>query len=257
MDIREYSPWDTFSTILSHWWWAVLLALVGGSLGWAIHRLQPPIYEAKAVITVMIDYSQTTPMTEYDQDHAIGIVKAVVLSKEVMEQVEAKAQAQRLSIKALKYGESIYLERKHSVLELIIRSRDPQDAASLANLWAETAYDSLVKAQHSALQARVLRGELVALENCLQLPEASPDRPGLCASYASDELSDRIQNVVFEVGQAETQARGILSIFSFELSQLAESQTQPVAYGVNLLVFSGAMIGLILGLLAISMKWTK
>jgi len=142
-------------------------------------------------------------------------------------------------------------------LELIIRSRDAQDASSLANLWAETAYDSLVKAKQNALQARVLRGELVALEKCLQLPEATPDRPELCASYTSDELPDRIQSVVFEVGQAETQARGILSILSFEISQPAESPTQPVAYGANLLVFSGAMIGLMLGLLAISMKWIK
>ena len=257
MDIKEYSPWDTFANILNHWGWVVLLALIGGSLGWIIHRLQPPVYESKAEITVIIDYSQTAPMTEYDQDHTIGIVKAVVLSKEVIEQVEAKAQAQRLSIKALKYGESIFLERKHSVLELIIRSRDAQDASSLANLWAETAYDSLVKAKQNALQARVLRGELVALEKCLQLPEATPDRPELCASYTSDELPDRIQSVVFEVGQAETQARGILSILSFEISQPAESPTQPVAYGANLLVFSGAMIGLMLGLLAISMKWIK
>lgn len=257
VDIREYSPWDTFSTILSHWWWAVLLALIGGSLGWVLHRLQPPVYEANAVITVMIDYSQTLPMTEYDQDHAIGIVKAVVLSKEVMEQVEANAQAQGLSIKLLKYGDTLFLERKHSVLELIIRDRNPQDASSMANLWAERAYTLLVEAQRSAVQARVLRGEMVTLEKCLQLPEASPDRPALCAIYAIEEVSNRVEMLVSEVGEAEIHARGILPILTFELSQWADVPTQPVIYGANWLIFSGASIGFVVGLLLISIKGIK
>jgi uncharacterized protein involved in exopolysaccharide biosynthesis len=257
VDVREYSPIDTIQNILDHWWWVVLLALIGGGIGWVFHRLQPPIYEAKAVVTVMIDYSQTGPLTEYDQDHAIGIVKAVVLSTDVLGQVVTKAQSQQTPVEALKDGQTIFLDRKHSILEMLVRDANPQNAATLANLWAETAYDTLVEAQRNALQARVLRGQLTTLEKCLQLPVTSPEEPAACSNYPSEDLPDQIQVLASEVQEAEIMAKGILSPLTFEISQRAELPARPVAFGANWLTFSGAMIGFVAGILVISIEGNK
>jgi uncharacterized protein involved in exopolysaccharide biosynthesis len=251
--LREYSPLDTFQSILSHWWWIVLLALAGGGVGWVFHRIQPPVYEARAVLTVMIDYTQTAPLTEYDQDHTIGIVRAVVLSKDVIDRVLVEAQGQQIPIEELEYQRTIFLERKHSVLELIVRDSNPQAAARLANLWAQVAYDTLITAQRDAVQARLLRGQLVAMEKCLQLPSAS-EKPEICSGLTPGELQVRIGSLEPQVQEAEIKTMGIIPPLSFEFSQPASEPDRPVAYRANLLTLSGAMIGLVAGVLIVSSK---
>jgi uncharacterized protein involved in exopolysaccharide biosynthesis len=252
--VREYSPLDTFQNILSHWWWVVLLALIGAGVGWVVHLVSSPVYEAKAVLAVTIDYTQTGAMTEYDQDHTIGVVKAVVLSTDVLGKVLTKAQSQQIPIDALKDGQTIFLDRKHSILELIVRNSNPQNVATLANLWAETAYETLIEAQRNAVQARVLREQLLDLQKCLQLPENSPEKPAICSQSASEDLPRRIQTLVSDVQTAEISAKGIIPPLLFEYSQRAVSPIKPVAYGANWLTFSGAMIGLLIGILWISLK---
>jgi hypothetical protein len=157
-------------------------------------------------------------------------------------------------VEGLEYGSTIFLERKHSVLELIVRDANPQFAAALANLWAETAYETLVEAQGNAVQARVLRGQLIALEKCMQLPVTSPDTPAVCRNYPSEDLPDRIQVLASEVQNAEIGSMGIISPLLFEVSERADLPARPVAYGANWLIFSGAMIGFVLGIFGISVK---
>ncbi len=251
--LKEYSPLDTFQNVLNHWWWIVLLALIGGGVGWIIHRLQPPIYEARAVLTVMIDYSQTGPLTEYDQDHMIGIVRAVVLSKDVIDQVDFEAQEREITIERPEYMHTIFLERRHSVLELIVRGTNPQGVSDLANLWADIAYQTLVDAQHYAVQARVLRGQLIALEKCLQLPAVS-EKPEVCSELTAGEIPLTIQSLEPQVQEAETKTKGIIPPLSFELSQTADEPQAPVAYGANLLALSGAMIGFVAGVGVVSAR---
>jgi uncharacterized protein involved in exopolysaccharide biosynthesis len=251
--LREYSPLDSFQNVLNHWWWIVLLALAGGGVGWIFHRMQPPVYEARAVLTVMIDYTQTAPLTEYDQDHMIGIVKAIVLSKNVIDRVSFESQQQHIQGDGLEYERTIFLERRHSVLELIVRGSNPQVVASLANLWAEIAYDTLIEAQRNAVQARLLRGELIALEGCLRLP-AESEKPEVCSDLPAGEIQTRIQTLEPQVHEVEVITKGIIPPLSFELSQKASEPDAPVAYGANLLTFSGAMIGFLAGVLLVSGK---
>jgi capsular polysaccharide biosynthesis protein len=252
--VREYSPLDTFQNILNRWWLIVLLALIGGGVGWVFHRMQPPTYEARAVLTAIIDYTQTAPLTEYDHDQTIGIVMAVVLSKDVVDETIIKAQNQQVPVQGLEYGSTIFLERKHSVLELIVRDANPQNAAALANLWAETAYKSLVEAQGNAVQARVLRGQLIALEKCMQLPATSSDKPEICSGFPAEDIPMKIQALEPQVQETELRTMGIIPPLFFELSQNAGVPSKPVAYGANMLVLSGAMIGFIAGVLVVSGK---
>jgi hypothetical protein len=254
--LREYSPIETFQTVLGNWWWIVLFALAGGLFGWLFHRLQPPAYEAKAVLTVMIDYTQTAPLTEYDQDHAIGIVKAVVISKEVLDRVVVEAQRQQIPVEGFEYQRTVFLERKHSVLELIVRGSNPQAITSLANLWADIAYETLVQAQRDAVQARLLRGELIAFEKCLQLPAAS-EKPQACSALTASEIRSGIKSLEPQVQAAEIRTKGIIPPLSFELSQRAGEPERPVAFGANLLTLAGAMIGFMAGILVVSGKDKK
>jgi hypothetical protein len=228
----------------------------GGGVGWVFHRLQPPVYEARAVLTVMIDYTQTAPLTEYDQDHTIGIVKSnVVLSKDVLDRDELmEAQQRHIPVETgLSTSARSFLERKHSILELIVRQSNPQAAAALANLWAELAYETLVEAQRDAVQVRLLRGELSALEDCLRLP-AESEKPEVCSDLPAGEIQTRIQTLEPQVHEVEVITKGIIPPLSFELSQKASEPDAPVAYGANLLTFSGAMIGFLAGVLLVSGK---
>ena len=251
--LKEYSPLDTFQNVLNHWWWIVLLALAGGGVGWVFHRLQPPVYEARAVLTVMIDYTQTAPLTEYDHDHTIGIVKAVILSKDVIDQVLLEAREQQITVEGMEYQRTIFLERKHSILELIVRQSNPQVAAALANLWAGVAYETLIEAQRDAVQARLLRGELIALEKCLQLPAAS-EKPEVCSQLTAAEIPNTIQSLEPQVYEAEIKTKGIIPPLAFEFSQRAGVPERPVSFGANSLTLAGAMIGFIAGVFWVSGK---
>jgi capsular polysaccharide biosynthesis protein len=258
--VKEFSPYETFMHAYRYLWLVVLLTILGGLAGFLFHRLQPPVYEASAVIELNIDltqsdFAQVHPLTELEQDQAISAAMAVIASQAVLERVVIAAQAQDIQLDeiSLVLGKNVFLERKHANQILRVRHTRPESAAQIANLWSDQAYQALVEAHTHATRARFLKEYLTALENCPSPQETSLDGPGFCQLQTYEELQTHIQTITEELHQELLSGKGIIPAIRFDQMQSAAIPTAPSSYQSNTLVFSGAAVGFIASTLAISL----
>jgi uncharacterized protein involved in exopolysaccharide biosynthesis len=249
--LREYSPLELFYQTYRRWWLIALLALLGGAVGWFFHRLQPPVYETKAYFAVNIDFAQTGPLTEFQQDHTIGMFKSVMLSPDIFQQVQAAALERQIPVEELTYGKNVFIERLQFVFQLRVRSHDPHLAAAVANLWAETGYQAVQEAHGHAVQAQALRSYLKGLETCTTAGE-TPDAAGLCSKASLAEIQEEVLRVAAQIEEESQLSRGLLAALSFDYTEPAPLPERPVAYGANWLILAGALLGFCLGIMLVS-----
>lgn len=245
--VEEYSPLETFRKAVRLWRLVALLSFAGGALGWGFTYLQPPIYEAKAVIVAQIDFTQTGVLTELEQDQAMGAVLALFVSTPVLQAVMEDAQAEQIPLVGLGYEQNLFLERRRSNLNLKIRDRDPQVAARIANLWAENAYQALLESHQHALNARRIQQMLSPYTGC---PTPAPGETA-CPSLVPEQERPALEA---ELNRELLASNGILPAMIFDLSQAASAPIEPVALRPDLLPLAGALAGFLLGI-AIADIW--
>ena len=248
----EFTPLDTMAHIFSRWWIAIVLAVLGGIIGWAFHFLQPPVYEATAVLTVNIDFPQLE-LSQYEEDVAFNVAEAITGSAAVKDQIVTKALTERISINSAQLERQLFSERKLSVLELHVMDRDPQVAAELANTWALAATDALNNALEHAIQAEQFQHQVDLLEVCLPfLPgmtgsdAKSRPIPKDCGRFSPVETQKVLQSWTEESIQEKQLSLGILPIMEFALTENASIPEKPVLYNQGSLTLVGALIGFIL-----------
>jgi capsular polysaccharide biosynthesis protein len=230
----------------------LLLSLAGGLLGWVAHQVRPPLYEAKAVFTVNINYSQPDVLDKIDNDHyaedlMIVNLMGLIQSADVVNKVVADVAAKNMVFDDLRLGKRLFVERKTSFIELIVRNEDPRVAMDVANQWAETANDQLKEAQVHALRTYTLNQEINNLAECIKL---APDGTGnLCMNLTLQELEAQLQRVQPEL-DAEVQAsRGLEPALMFELSQRASLPNAPAIYNPQLMILAGVLLGFLISLI--------
>ena len=137
----ELSPLSSFQLALHRWWWVTLLTFLGGLAGWGFHTLRPPLFEGVATFTVAIDFSQTGQITEREQDQSINAFQAIIQSPDVIHLVIADLEGRGIPANAADVrtprpptpvfviGQTAFLERRQSLIELHVRNSDPQIAA--------------------------------------------------------------------------------------------------------------------------------
>jgi uncharacterized protein involved in exopolysaccharide biosynthesis len=258
--VKEFSPYDTFMHTYRCLWLVILFTILGGLVGFLFHRLQPPIYEASAMIELNIDltqsdFAQVHPLTELEQDQSISGAMALIASEPVLEQTVIAAQAQGIQFNEanLVLGRNIFLERKHANQILRVRHTHPESAAQIANLWSDQAFEALVEARSHATRARFLKEYLTTLENCPSPQETSLDGPGICQLQTYEELQTHIQTITEELQQELLLGKGIIPAMRFDQIQSAAIPTTPSSFQSNVLVLSGAVLGFIASTLAISL----
>jgi uncharacterized protein involved in exopolysaccharide biosynthesis len=240
--------------ILRRWYLIPLLTLLGGVLGWGIHQIKPPIYEARAVFTVTINYNQPDVLDEIDDDHYAEDVMIVstmgaIQSADVLNQVASEAAQYNISPDDIVLGKRIFIERRTSNVELIVRHQDPQIAMDLANLWAEKALDYLQEAQVHALHTYTLNHEIKNLAACIQL--APSNQSGVCMNLTQAELENQLQKAEAELVVEVQASRGLVPAILFDLSRKAVLPDAPVVYQPQLLIAASAFIGFLLSVIAV------
>ncbi len=236
---------------LKYWWLVVLLTLWGGAVGWLTHRTRPPVYEAQVVFYAAIDFAQfpaTVELTEGDQDEILWGAAAVAISTEVAEQVVSGAQAKGITIDAPTLYRQLTLERKQANWFITIRDSDPEAAAALANLWGENALTALTVAHRHALEAQMLQASLEALNGCLQPAADTGPSLALCEGRPLADIQADIENTVEQLEAARLASQGLFPALVFDLTKKASPPLEPTQYGLNSLVFSGGLIGLLAGI---------
>jgi uncharacterized protein involved in exopolysaccharide biosynthesis len=253
MPDSEFMPAMIWQRIRTRWWLPVALAVLGGLIGWAFHFIRTPVYQATATLTVMMDFTRGE-LTQYEQDYAFNAVGAVVNSSAVMERVVTVAQARSVEIPSAQQGQK-FLEGRQSVWDLHVRSQDPDQAADLANIWAEVSLEVLNTALEHSIQADQLTMQIYRLEACL------PETPGMafplamlkpspkdCSRYSLSEIQAELAARTTALAEERSQTMGILSSFEFALSNPAVTPTEPVVGDPGKMTLAGAAIGVIISL---------
>ncbi|MGE5220888.1 MAG: hypothetical protein ACM3PY_00530 [Omnitrophica WOR_2 bacterium] len=252
---------DAYRGVLSRLWLVVLLAILGGCAGWLFHRLQPPVYEAKAVFSANIDYAQIEKLTEYEQDQTISAVLALMGSTEVVDRVTEQARLQKLPIPALVYNQNMFLERRQSQLQMRYRNPDPKIAAAVVNLWAEAAYERLKEAHQHSVDAHILRNYIDVVKNyplqskdCPPAPLLNPPVPAICGADPPAQIQGNLKYLESRYTGELYNSFGVIEALNFSLSRRASVPATPVAYRQGALTLAGTFIGFLVGIFIANLR---
>ena len=242
MNNQEFSPRASLEQALQRWWVIVLLTVLGGIVGWALHFTRPPLYEATAVITANMNFQRVkdkVKLTLHEEDYAFNAAGAIGTSTAVKDQIIAAAHLSGFPMDMNQLSELMNMERKQSIWELHFRNRVPQTAADLANIWAEKTLQAL----NTALGHAVLADQIQSQIDSFTTSQSTPGSPLL-----SPETQTALQNLSDKLAQEQKLSQGVISIMKFTLSQSASVPQKPVLYNLADLVLAGACIGFILSL---------
>ena len=140
----EFYPIQTINHLLNNWWKIVLWAGIFGILGLAFSYLKPPKYEAEAIFSSTIDYSQINfenlvnergqplEMTQYDLDLALSSVQRIIY--QMKDNALAYAQSLDPNLEAGTFEYNMAVERLHDRWYLRFRHEDPKSP----NQWSIT-----------------------------------------------------------------------------------------------------------------------
>jgi hypothetical protein len=232
---HSFTPYNTLENAFRSWWVIVVLMLLGALLGFVLNQARPPLYEAHAAIAISIDFTRSSDLEDYEEDYVIGIAGAVIASSQVREAVAAQ-----MGLPPAELADRVSFERSYAVWTIRARDPSPQRAAELANLWADQAYQALGDSLEQAMLASRYAGQFDQLERCLE-----PAPPALCRDLG--QLQDHIESIASLEREARLHSQGILPYTLFTLSERAVVPARPAVFDQGLMVLSGALIGLLLG----------
>ena len=184
----EFYPIQTINHLLNNWWKIVLWAGIFGILGLAFSYLKPPKYEAEAIFSSTIDYSQINfenlvnergqplEMTQYDLDLALSSVQRIIY--QMKDNALAYAQSLDPNLEAGTFEYNMAVERLHDRWYLRFRHEDPQIAQSVVNYWAETAMTQLEKEQADSKIEPFVLSSLIARHLTQSTPLPKQEYPG-------------------------------------------------------------------------------
>ncbi len=153
-EMDEFTPVDHFNRLLHLWWLVTLFILLGGVLGFIVHRVRPPVYEATARYFVSIDTQKFPDIKvigkenyQYNEDIALASTEGIIYSPEVTQAVLKEVKAQNIPLTEASFRQNGVIERKHAFWELQYRDPSPATAQTIVNIWATIGYQTMIKAQ--------------------------------------------------------------------------------------------------------------
>jgi len=171
---------DTLNHLLQNWWKITLCVIIFGLLGLAFSFIRPPKYEAQAIFSSTIDYSQLNfdnlvddrnqpyELTQYDLDLALSAVQRILL--QVRNQAIAYARTLDPTLDSGTFEQNMRLERLHDRWYLRYRHQDPLIAQSIVNHWAELGAAQLAEEQASGKVESFVLASLIAEANLPNQP---------------------------------------------------------------------------------------
>jgi LPS O-antigen subunit length determinant protein (WzzB/FepE family) len=168
----ELDPLQSLKNLLRHWWKIILIAYVFSLVGLVASYLMPAKYQAGAVFSSSIDFTQINfenlsgeneqplTFTQYDEDLAVQVVQRFL----IQEQASALAFAKTLdsSIDAAAFNRDSQIQRYHAEWYLRYRHANPEIAQQIVNYWANEAFEALQAAQANGQAESFVIVDLVA-----------------------------------------------------------------------------------------------
>lgn len=230
------------------WWLVAACMLLGSAAGWGVGRVQTPVYQAAAEITVSIDFTRTGALTDAEEDFAVGVVGDLIQSDTVFETVFQQAQAAYGELGREALRQRLSADRYYNVWRMRAWDEDPQRAADLVNAWGRAAYTALSEAVGHAQTAYQWETYLDGLTGCVGQSVGVEPAPAECRQWELDELQNEIQRVGQILRAEKDAAQGIVPWSAYSEVRQAEVPTVPMRGTTAVLMVCGALLGALVGI---------
>jgi uncharacterized protein involved in exopolysaccharide biosynthesis len=256
---EDISPRDSLEHALRYWWVIAMTMIIGGIVGWSIARFSAPVYEARAGYRVTLDEDavlaeaqKTNPSAELTYELKAPYLTPVALmfyDPEVRSAVEELAQEEELDFPedGFRSGQ-LNLDQRRSDWSIIVRHRDSETAAKIANLWVVIADEQLQKAHAQAALAESLKVQMSLITHCFL--NSSLTEGNKCAGMSFSDLAEmqaHYQDLDRQYQDAFSASEGVSMLVRFGPGVMAQAPVRPVYYNTGLLTLAGSLLGLILG----------
>ena len=249
----EFKPKETLENLINYWWVIIAFMLLGAALGRIAHLFFPPIYETHAAMGVSIDYSRTGLLSDIEEDQIFGTVADVFSTDAVINNVVDIAQAENIKVNKDSLKKIVIHERTDNTWLFRSQHSDPVVAARLANIWVEEAYNALDEAYIHTLMADGYQRYLDSLTSCLESIVIYQPAHSICDKQNLNEIQVELEKTSLLIQQEQQESLGIIPGVSFRIDNYAEIPKSSIRYNLNLLVVSGSLIGLMIGLWLINL----
>lgn len=248
MSEGELSVIPAVAKLRKSWLRVVLIAILGGMVGWGVSLVKSPEYESSAVLGVGIDFGRTHPLSKEAQRHALNRVRGLILSDDVLENMLTKISEQSgetqvpAGIQDLRTF--LRLEERESSWSLVVKSPSQSDASSWANSWAQSAVEQLDRSMPHAVRAQQIQGELYEVGCELQPPSSSEEQVLWECSLSDGGYADDLSQELLEEARL---SRGIIPAMTYSLLQGAQPAETPSQAGRGAWIVIGVLLGIFTG----------
>jgi capsular polysaccharide biosynthesis protein len=255
--LEKISVTKLLEFISRRWQIHSILMIIGGLIGFSFSYLNPPVFESSASFSVTIDYTQTGSLTDIQEDQAMRGVGSVLSSDLVVTQtLEQLKNEFNLDISLSDFFANSFVDREDFRWTLRYRDTDPNKTALIINTWAKNSDQTIQTALSHSQVSSLLLDSLKKMESCLQnayigTPES------YCGFNNFDSLINSITALSSLIQNEKVSSLGLFNSLSVSLVNGSQNPPIIVLRERNLLVISGALIGLILSIAASYVRFIK
>lgn len=244
-DSITFSPRDSFQSAMRYWWVIAALGILGGLLALGISEMRKPVYETAASMVVTMDYSAIGILPQASEDLAMKAVMELLIRGDLVGQAFADVTGNPANPEQLK---AFQIERKSSVIYLRVRDTDNNRASELANRWLRLGLARLNEAVSHANAADELGMYIRGLASCLEAIPVNAATPQ-CAYSSAEDLQSALASFQEQKKAEESMAYGLAPFTQIGVDDEAAVPSEPARLDRGSLVFSGTLIGILLGII--------
>jgi capsular polysaccharide biosynthesis protein len=239
MDLRGY-----ISVLLRHWKIIVSITVIAVIIGALFSFLPSRSYQAKAGVVSMPEYrtsDEEASALNIERATLIALVKSSSVASQVVEQLGDKLEPGERGLASL--ISKVQVANQGDFIEIKVKDPDPEQAADIANAWAES-YVSYVNGLYSGLLQST--EELMAQADAakLEYEEAEGAWEDFVRDNRTDELGRQISDIEllcqlkslrqqFEAGTSSS-ASTVATSLAFILLQTSAFTDTPAEFQITL-----------------------
>jgi len=255
--VKNINFLDLLKSVTSRWLWLVMAMIAGGLLAWGVTSFLDPLYEANAVFTVTIDYTQTGALTDIEEDQAMRGVGDIIFSDEVVSAALTALNSAGMDLSREEFFEDAIFDREEFRWAIRYRDADPVVARQVVTAWQEQADAILQDSLEHARMAASFQEVLTGLELCLQRGTQAGGGAAECTLQNLDGILAAISDTSALITGELAQSRGLFSALAVSLSDKADLPAQPVRYQTGMLVLSGMLTGLLAAIFLLAVRFSR
>jgi hypothetical protein len=245
---NDLSPISIFQKSIRFWWILAIMMIAGGGIGLVISRLHSPIYESKAVITSVLDYSFIDKLDDWEEDQIFAAIGEEIHSSSVIDDVITKAASEGIQLSPIEIKDSLSIGRQDTRWVLRVRTNNPLTAQKINIIWAQVSMGALAQLKENSIITIAEQKYLDSLVSCLEQSVIVEPSSALCSLQNSELLKAKIQEVSKDPALQKVWNTIAISHMSFDLTTKPALPVTPVLFRQNINSLVGMLIGLVIGI---------